>query len=256
MRKSLVAAVLAASSLVLASCAMPADDPNFNAAEAAFPGEASAEAEAATGASDSVTAALAAPSTIGVDSPLAAAPAAGSLIVSLSDGSEQDALLSASMAEAAKTIGWEFQEVAGLDPADLFTTAPAAFEEALALKPAGIHISGAYVDAMSAISAALAPRPMMTDGSNRIAVDSASATPSEVAPDWSNAQRPRLTLIVSATNVGKSMPAAGSNGSGSVEHSRHSVERLPTKAFSKVTMAGTGTENISTAASSSGALFV
>ena len=30
MRKSLVAALVAASALVLASCAMPADDPNFD----------------------------------------------------------------------------------------------------------------------------------------------------------------------------------------------------------------------------------
>ena len=45
MRKSLVAAVLAASTLVLASCAMPADDPNFDASAAALdPEQASAAA--------------------------------------------------------------------------------------------------------------------------------------------------------------------------------------------------------------------
>lgn len=149
MRKSLVAAVLAASSLLLASCAMPADDPNWNAsaaADAVFEednaGQASAEADALAGAQ----AALAAPTSIGVDAPLSAPPAAGSLIVSVLDGSESDTLMSASMADAAEAIGWTYQEVTGVDPVDLATTAPVAFDEALTLKPAGIRVSGAYVD--------------------------------------------------------------------------------------------------------------
>lgn len=149
MRTSLLAAVVAAASLTVASCAMPADDPNWNASAAAGDvfeedqaGQASAEADALAGAD----AALAAPTSIGVDTPLASAPAAGQLIVSVLDGSESDTIMSASMAEAAKAIGWDYQEVTGADPVDLATTAPAAFDEALALNPAGIRISGAYVD--------------------------------------------------------------------------------------------------------------
>ncbi len=152
MRRSLVAAAFVATSLVLASCAMPADDPNWNPdaeAEAVFEEDAAAEEAAGGEAVAGVEAALAAPTSIGVDAPLTSAPAAGALIVSVLDGSESDALMSASMAEAAETIGWTYQEVSGVDPADTVSTAPAAFEEALALEPAGIRISGSYVDAIA-----------------------------------------------------------------------------------------------------------
>lgn len=147
MRRSLVSVAVAASAaLVLASCAMPADDPNFNASGGAFGSEAAAEEQAATDATGAVDAALAAPTSIGVDAPLAAAPAAGSLIVSLSDGTAWNALLNESMAEAAAAIGWEFQEVTGAETAE---SVPAAFEEALALEPAGIRISGEHVEALA-----------------------------------------------------------------------------------------------------------
>jgi hypothetical protein len=151
MRRSLAAAALVASSLVLASCAMPADDPNWNpdaAGETVFEEEVAAEQAAEDDALATAEAALANPTGIGVDAPLTVAPEAGALIVSVLDGSESDALMSASMAEAAETIGWTYQEVTGVDPADTFTTAPGAFDEALALNPAGIRISGAYVDAI------------------------------------------------------------------------------------------------------------
>lgn len=147
MRRSLVSVAVAASAaLVLASCAMPADDPNFNASGGAFGSEAAAEEQAATDATGAVEAALAAPTSIGVDAPLAAAPAAGGLIVSLSDGTAWNALLNESMAEAAAAIGWEFREVAGAETAE---SVPAAFEEALALEPAGIRISGEHVEALA-----------------------------------------------------------------------------------------------------------
>lgn len=152
MRRSLLAAAVAATSLVLASCAMPADDPNWNpdaATDVVFEEDAAAEQAAGDEALASADAALAAPTSIGVDVPLSAPPAAGALIVSVLDGSESDALMSASMADAAETIGWTYQEVAGVDPTDPLTTAPAAFDEALALEPAGIRISGAYVDAIA-----------------------------------------------------------------------------------------------------------
>lgn len=151
MRRTLAAAAFVASSLVLASCAMPADDPNWNpdaAGETVFEEDVAAEQAAEDDALATAEAALANPTGIGVDVPLTAAPEAGALIVSVLDGSESDALMSASMAEAAETIGWTYQEVTGVDPADTLTTAPGAFEEALALNPAGIRISGAYVDAI------------------------------------------------------------------------------------------------------------
>jgi len=152
MRKSLVAAALTACSLVLASCAMPADDPNWNAsaaADAVFEEDNAEEAAAEDEAVAAAESALAAPTSIGVDAPLAAPAEPGALIVSVLDGSDSDSIMSASMAEAAEVLGWTYQEVGGVDPADVITTAPAAFQEALDLEPAGIRISGAYVDAIA-----------------------------------------------------------------------------------------------------------
>lgn len=144
MRRSLLSVVVALSAtLVLASCAMPADDPNFVEGEGIVGEETVADPAVDP---ELLASAFLAPTSIGVDVPLAAPPAAGSLIVSLSDGSEFDVLLNTSMAEAAAAIGWEFTEVAG---AETVETAPAAFEEALALNPAGIRISGSYVDALT-----------------------------------------------------------------------------------------------------------
>lgn len=148
MRRSLLAAAFVASSLVLASCAMPADDPNFNAedaANAAFAEDSAADAEAATSATSSVVDAMANPTTIGVDAPLAAAPAAGAVLVTVSDGSDQSALLTASMTEAAAALGWTVEEVTGADTA---MGAIDAFDEALAMEPAGIHIMGTFADDM------------------------------------------------------------------------------------------------------------
>ena len=152
MRRTLLASMIVATSLVVASCAMPADDPNWNpdaAADAVFEEDAAAEEAASDDALAAADAALATPTSIGVDAPLTAAPQAGALIVSVLDGTESDTIMSASMAEAAETIGWTYQEVTGVDPADTLTTAPAAFQEALDLNPAGIRISGAYVDAIA-----------------------------------------------------------------------------------------------------------
>jgi ribose transport system substrate-binding protein len=144
MRRSILSlAVALSATLALASCAMPADDPNFVEGESVV-GE---ELESDTVALDEnlLENAVLAPTSIGVEAPLTAPPAAGSLIVSLSDGTEFDALLNESMAEAAELVGWEFQEVTGAETAD---SVPAAFAEALTLKPAGIRISGAHVNAL------------------------------------------------------------------------------------------------------------
>ncbi len=144
MRRSMLSVVVALSAtLVLASCAMPADDPNFVEGEAVVGEETAADPAVDP---ELLASAFLAPTSIGVDVPLTAPPAAGSLIVSLSDGSEFDTLLNTSMAEAAAAIGWEFAEVLG---AETVESAPAAFDEALALNPAGIRISGRYVDVLA-----------------------------------------------------------------------------------------------------------
>lgn len=141
MRRSMRSVVVALSAtLVLASCAMPADDPNFVEGEGVVGEETVVNPEADP---EFLTSAFLAPTSIGIDIALTSPPAAGSLIVSLSDGSDFDVLLNASMAEAAEAIGWDFAEVAG---AETVESAPAAFEEALALNPAGIRISGRYVN--------------------------------------------------------------------------------------------------------------
>lgn len=151
MRRSLLAAVVAATSLVLASCAMPADDPNWDpdAAAAAIDEELDPEAAAAAEASEQAYAtAFDAPTSIGVDAPLTSAPAPGAVIVSLTDGTEYDATLQASMAEAAGVLGWTLETVAVdlADPAGVAT----AFDEAVAAAPSGIHIQGSMADALAA----------------------------------------------------------------------------------------------------------
>jgi ribose transport system substrate-binding protein len=142
MRKPIAAlAALASASLVLAACAMPADDPNFIAG-----GSVDGSGEGVISANDAqsvVDQALVAPTSIGIDTPLAAPPAAGAVIVGLSDGTEEAKALDASMAAAAAALGWTYEVIEGAGTPD---GAIAAFDEALAKKPAGIHIDGGYVD--------------------------------------------------------------------------------------------------------------
>lgn len=142
MRKPYAAlATLASASLVLAACAMPADDPNF------IPGgsvDGTSEGGISANTAQSVVdQALVAPTSIGIDTPLAATPAAGAVIVGLSDGTEESKALDASMAAAAAALGWTYEVIEGAGTPD---GAIAAFDEALAKKPAGIHIDGGYVD--------------------------------------------------------------------------------------------------------------
>jgi hypothetical protein len=106
MRKPIAAlATLASASLVLAACAMPADDPNF------IPGgsvDGTSEGGISANTAQSVVdQALVAPTSIGIDTPLAATPAAGALIVGLSDGTEESKSLDASMAAAAAALGFD-----------------------------------------------------------------------------------------------------------------------------------------------------
>jgi ribose transport system substrate-binding protein len=143
MRKPLAAlAMLASASLVVAACAMPADDPNFMAGGGTVEGT-SEGGVAGNDAQVVVDQYLVAPTSIAVDIPLSAPPAAGALIVSLSDGTEEGKALDTAMEAAATALGWTFQVVEGAGTPD---GAVAAFDEALALKPAGIHIDGSYVD--------------------------------------------------------------------------------------------------------------
>jgi ribose transport system substrate-binding protein len=143
-RKAFVATLIASTVLLFSACAMPADDPNFvdNAGGAGVAG--GTGGVSGTGAAgDAVTAALAVPTSIGVDAPLSAKPAAGLLIVNVSDGSDESKVFSASMEEAATALGWTFKEVTGADTPE---NAPAAFQAALDLKPAAIHVEGLGTD--------------------------------------------------------------------------------------------------------------
>ncbi len=148
MRKPLVAlAMMASASLVLAACAMPADDPNFQAnTSVGGGGDAVADAAAAEASNAALDAAEAAPTSIGVDAPLAAAPKKGASIISLTDGSDYEAVTETAMADAAKALGWTFKSVT-VDPMDPTATAT-AFADALATKPSGIHISGEFYDSL------------------------------------------------------------------------------------------------------------
>lgn len=141
-------AIAASAALVLASCAMPADDPNFNS-NTGLGGEAISSEEAAAVAEDqaALDSSLAAPTSIGVDAPLAAAPAEGAVIISLTDGSAYEAVFQTALAEAGTTLGWTVETVA-VSEADP-TTAATAFDEAVAKAPAGIHITGEFLEAVT-----------------------------------------------------------------------------------------------------------
>lgn len=187
MRRLTLVALVASASLVFAACAMPADDPNFTGGEnAGGAAAASQDAQTASDAQSAVQAAMAAPTSIGVDAPLSKAPAKGAVIVSVSDGSALDTLIGASMAKAATSLGWTFQEVTGADSAE---NAPAAFDKALAMNPAGIRISGSYADAIAdgLAKAAAAKIPVIctgcaTPGAATDATSAAASAPAASAP--------------------------------------------------------------------------
>jgi ribose transport system substrate-binding protein len=147
MRKSLVAAALTASALLLASCAMPADDPNFDPNAGVNNEENAALASAAAADQAGMESALVPPTSLGIDSPLTSAPAEGAVIVSLTDGTEYEGVFETSLAEAADVLGWTVESVV-VDAADP-AAAATAFDEAVAAQAAGIHITGGFVDALA-----------------------------------------------------------------------------------------------------------
>lgn len=149
MRRSLAVTAFVAAAVALASCAMPADDPNWNAEAAEAEVFAEEDAEAAAAEEEAVSGlddALSNPTSIGVDAPLTAAPESGAVIVSLVDGTASDELLTASMAEAGEALGWTVETVTG---AESEMTAADAIDEAVAMSPAGIRISGSFLEAMT-----------------------------------------------------------------------------------------------------------
>ena len=163
MRKPLVAAALTASVLVLASCAMPADDPNFAGGTG---GEVIDADVASANAADqaALEVAYAAPTSIGVDAPLPAVPAKGATIVSLTGGSDYEGVFETALAEAAGALGWTVESVV-VDEVDSVAVA-AAFDEAVASGPAGIHITGGQLHALaqSLLKAKAAGIPVICTG--------------------------------------------------------------------------------------------
>jgi len=146
MRKSLVAAAFVASTVVLASCAMPADDPNFNVEamdEGIEPGLAEENAADQVAMED----AFLPPTSLGIDTPLTAPPASGASLVSLTDGTEYQGVFESSLVEAAEVLGWTVDTLT-VDTADPVAV-ETAFAEALAKAPSGIHITGTMVDSLS-----------------------------------------------------------------------------------------------------------
>ena len=148
MRKSIVVAVLTAAALTLASCAMPADDPNYNAEAALTGDDPSAAASAAAADAAALDTALLPPTSLGVETPLSAPPAKGATIISILNSGPLDAVVGTAMDEAAKTLGWTHETVT-VDSADP-AAAATAFDEAVSKKPAGIHITGEFLDSLAA----------------------------------------------------------------------------------------------------------
>ncbi len=144
MRNSILGVATAVvATMVLAGCVMPGDDPNFGLREPGV-GEAGSSSD---GAAAILAQSSAAPTTIGIDTPLTAKPDAGKLIVSVSDGTPADATLTKSIAAAAETLEWTLTVL----PVDgTPESAQAAFEEAIRLKPSGIHVTGSQEEFLAA----------------------------------------------------------------------------------------------------------
>ncbi|MEI7452920.1 MAG: substrate-binding domain-containing protein [Actinomycetes bacterium] len=137
MRKSILAVAVAASaSVVLASALAPA-------ATAAVPtadkGVAAAQAIVKQYSST--------PTSINITTPLKVSPKTlpTKLIVGLSNGGDENKTLDDGLAAGSATLGWTFKEISG---ADIPEHQRAAFQQALDLKPAGIHISGIEPDTL------------------------------------------------------------------------------------------------------------
>jgi ribose transport system substrate-binding protein len=197
MRKSLVAAVLTASTLALASCAMPADDPNFNASAAAVD---PADASAAAVSEAALDSAIAPPTSIGVDAPLPAEPAKGAAIVNLTTGTEYAGVFDTALSDAAEVLGWTVENVpvSLADP----TAAVTAFDDALAKKPAGIRIDGAFADGLtdSLAKAETAGVPVICTGCSATitGVADASIDGTEQNTTWGQAM---ATYVVTASQA-------------------------------------------------------
>ena len=193
-------AVAASTAVILAACAMPADDPNYNASAAAVD---PADASAAAVSQEALSAALAPPTSIGVDAPLPAAPAAGATIINLTTGSEFETVFDTALDAAAQTLGWTVENVTVSlsDP----TSAATAFDEALAKKPAGIRIDGTIADSVldGLTKAQTAGVPVVCTGCSATAVGAdISIDGSEQNVSWGQAMA--TYVVTSSQTLGQS----------------------------------------------------
>jgi ABC-type sugar transport system substrate-binding protein len=131
MRKSILAvAITASASVVLASALAPAATASAPAAD-----------KGVTAAKAIVKQYSGTPKTINITTPLKVSPKTlpTKLIVGLSNGGAENKTLNDGLAAGGAVLGWTFKEVSGADTPE---NQRAAFQQALDLKPSGIHISG------------------------------------------------------------------------------------------------------------------
>ena len=137
MRKSILAvAITASASVVLASALAPAATASDPAADK---GVAAAKAIVKQYSST--------PTSINITTPLKVSPKTlpTKFIVGLSNGGAENKTLDDGIAAGAAVLGWTFKEISGAATPE---TQRAAFQQALDLKPNGIHISGIEPDTL------------------------------------------------------------------------------------------------------------
>lgn len=148
MRKPLLTvAALTAGCVLMASCAMPYDDPNYQGAQQEeLIAEAGGQVTSEGGSEDVVNTTVKPPRSIGIDTPLAAEPEAGKTIVTIGSDLFLDPVEDAGIKSAADALGWTVESI---DGGTTIGTQKDAFAEALAKKPDGIHVSWIDTDALA-----------------------------------------------------------------------------------------------------------
>jgi ribose transport system substrate-binding protein len=137
--KAIVCAVAALSLSVVAACGSNNDSPSKSSNNG--------NSASTSDLQSKVDAALAAPTGIGLETPLEKKPEAGKFVVGILTSLATSKVESAAQGEAAKQLGWKYKEIQqGTGPED----AAKALDAAVALKPDGIIYYGAPRQLMEA----------------------------------------------------------------------------------------------------------
>jgi ribose transport system substrate-binding protein len=145
--KAIVALAAATCLASLSACSSGGSGGGSTPSAAASTPAGSSSSAGTTALQSRVTAALAAPTGIGIDTPLSRKPASGKFVVGILTPLAVAKTESAAQGQAAALLGWKYKEIQeGTGPQD----APNALDAAIALKPDAIIYYGTPVQPMAA----------------------------------------------------------------------------------------------------------